>query len=187
MPRGRARAPGAVIEYDLDALQAALDRAPDNVAARFVRTASGIARETIAAALPTWPVRTGRSKASLHVAARVAGDVLTVGVSSDARGAWGLYAYKIRWSRYTAATLRAKAAEYATRAKSAASREAIIQWRLRTLRQRHGDGAPTPELAAEQPWRRLIRVPMSARAPEVVEALAAGAGPDLSGGGGGRP
>ena len=179
-----ARQGQTVVEYDLDDLDRALARAPGSISARFVTEARAASEAVIAAAAPSWPVRTGRSKAALSVFARTKGESLQVGVQNDARNRWGLYAYKIRFSRYTAETLQRRAMDFAARGNSAASKQAIAEWHLRRrLWPRHGRGAPSAALSGQPVWRSLIRSPIVACVPEIVEALAAGAAEDL----GGRP
>jgi hypothetical protein len=151
------------IQVDLDRVIESLDAVSDGAAGSFLRTARATLEGVRDDALPRWPVRTGRSRDSFRVAGTATGDQLQVSLSNDASSSrWGPYAYKIRWSVRTKASIDAEIARrdaQIARGTTAQARAAIARSLRDDVSKRYGKGAPTPALAGKQPWRVLVRDP----------------------------
>lgn len=149
----------ASITVDQDRLIRLLDRTSSGAASQFVEQTDQVLDEIEAAALASWPVRTGLSKRSFRRELRLSEIRIQNVLLNDARNRWGSYAYKIRWSVRTKESLDAEAARVAARGDSPAAREAIRKFWRRRLTKRHGQGAPTARLAGRRPWLELVRKP----------------------------
>jgi hypothetical protein len=145
-----------------------LDRTSDGAATSFFQWTDTALDQIQADAVAGWPVRTGRSKAAFRRERRVTEIRLQNVLLNDARNRWGAYAYKIRWSVRTKASLDAEAARVAARGESPEAREAIRRYWRRRLTRRHGEGAPSEQLAGKQPWRELVRKPARKTTPTLV-------------------
>lgn len=154
------------IAIDTDKVIEALDRVGAGAASSFVRgartTLEGIRDE----AKPHWPVRTGLSRDSFQVTTRISRDELSVSLLNTAKNRWGEYAYKIRWSVRTAMSLDAEIAKRnaeiereVARGNSPEAKARIRRSRRFSLRDLHGDGAPSAATAGKQPWRVLVKTP----------------------------
>jgi len=150
----------ARIEVDQAELLRRLDQVSDGAGTRFVQRASRVLGGLQADAVSRWPVRTGTSRGAFRVQSRITESAATVDLANTARsGRWGAYAFKIRWSVRTQASLEAEADRAADRAKDPGGAAAIRAFWRRRLTRTHGKGAPSAALAGKQPWRVLVRTP----------------------------
>ena len=166
------RVGSASIEVNQDNLRKLLDQASKGASESFVRQAEAELRPIMAGAVARWPVRSGRSRDAFRIATTLRPASIEVAIVNDATsGSWGAYAYKIRWSVRTKASLDAEAASVSgDDAKWAAvriaketghratSQQLAEAWRRR-LTKRHGQGAPDEASAGKQPWRVLVENP----------------------------
>ena len=161
----------AQITVDQDALIRLLDRVSSGAASSFFSRSDVILEEIEADAVTAWPVRTGRSRAAFKRERRISETRLQNALLNDARNRWGSYAYKIRFSVRTRASLDAEAVRVASRGETPAAREAIRAYWRRRLTRRHGQGAPTEALAGRRPWLEFVRKPGKKRGRRLTESL----------------
>jgi len=161
----------ASIEVDQDQLIRLLDRTSEGAASSFIQETDQILDEIEAAAVASWPVRTGLSRRSFRRELRLSEIRIQNVLLNDARNRWGSYAYKIRWSVRTQDSLDAEADRVAARGDSPAAREAIRQYWRRRLTRKHGQGAPTARLAGRRAWLELVRKPGKKAGQTLTETL----------------
>lgn len=150
------------IAIDTDRVIEALDRVGAGAASSFVRGARTTLEGVRDEAKPRWPVRTGLSRDSFEVTTRISRDELSVSLLNTASNRWGPYPYKIRWSVRTKESLDTEIARrnaMIARGKTPAAQAAIRRSMRTSLRDLHGEGAPSAALAGKQPWRVLVRTP----------------------------
>jgi len=102
-------------------------------------------------ALALWPERSGRSKAGLRVRERITADAIESVIDNVET-----YAYKIRFSQYTAD-------ELTRRATTARQRE----W----IRRKLGRGAPSAKYTMRPVWSTLIRTPHNREAKRLAQNI----------------
>lgn len=161
----------AQITVDQDDLIRLLDRVSEGAATQFFGHSDMFLDVIERDAHRAWPVRTGRSKAAFRRERRITEVRLDNVLLNDARNRWGAYAYKIRWSVRTKASLDAEAARVAARGESPEAREAIRRYWRRRLTRRHGQGAPSGQLAGKRPWIELVRKPGKKAGRRLAEVL----------------
>ena len=165
------RSGSAEITVDQDALIRLLDRVSSGAASSFFDRSESVLEEIEADAVTAWPVRTGRSRAAFRRERRISETRLQNALLNDARNRWGSYAYKIRYSVRTKASLDAEAARVASRGETPAAREAIRAYWRRRLTRRHGEGAPNERLAGRRPWLEFVRKPGKRAGRRLTETL----------------
>lgn len=169
-----AKSGGSKIVIDQARLLDLLDRTSNGAASSFVRTVTGELEARKDEAIKVWPVRSGESKRSFVIETAITKTELKVSIANTAsHKEWGFYAFKIRNSVRTRASLQAEAREYAARGGDSAARGNIYEWRLRQLRRTHGMGARTPEEAGKRSWSVYVQKPVEKRRLSVVKELRA--------------
>lgn len=169
-----------------------LDSVTDGAASSFIDRANDVLDTIEPPARTRWPVRTGKSKAAFGRRQKLTPDAIEVALENSAQAPrWGAYAYRIRWSVRTKAGLDAEAAQmrpdsqevqdYWREARAAGkvkrrkpgqkSKMNLSVWWRSKLTARHGQGAPTEELAGKQPWRVLVRDPGMKQSDALVKDL----------------
>jgi hypothetical protein len=116
-----------------------LAEVPRLLAPRIVDRFESESARLIREAGELWPVRTGRSKAGLHFRTSLQTDAISTRIYNRES-----YAYKIKFSRFTAEELSARA----TTVKQA-------RWML----DKFGAGAPEARLIMKPVWSQLVAIP----------------------------
>ncbi|MBT7101750.1 hypothetical protein HN937_30515 [Candidatus Poribacteria bacterium] len=129
-----------------------LDELPQQIAPRIVDRFESESKRLLDAARPLWPVRTGKSKAGLHYRTSLATDAIQTRIYNRES-----YAYKIRFSRFTAD-------ELAARAKTVKQ----ARWML----DKFGAGAPSTRLIMKPVWSQLVAIPFRKTIDPVADDLA---------------
>lgn len=190
----------ASIVFDQSAVIAHIDRVSSGAASSFIKRATQAQDPIAADAVAQWPVgqdqNKPRSRDLFARRTRITPDALAVDLTNTAsprRGKRGLYPFGIRWSVRTKAGIQAEIAALtpesqsvqnywkAARAKGQVkkrkpgqkSKYTLRQWWGAKLKKRHGQGAPSAELAGKQPWRVLVIVPGTRAGKALVEQVRA--------------
>lgn len=154
-----ARTGSATVTLDDAALFAALDRVSDGAASRFAARADGILSGIATTARPRWPHMTGLSQRSFKTETRFKSTEIATSLLNDAAQNGRPYSYKTNWSVRTKASLDAEADRVSQRGLTPESAAKIRDhWRARLTR-RHGEGAPSEDLAGKNCWAMLVRAP----------------------------
>jgi hypothetical protein len=163
----------AVVRVDDAGLLAVIDRVSKGAGTSFFDTCRPVLEQIRGDAMAKWPVRTGRSKKAFVIRETVRPDSLESALINTATNAWGNYAYKIRYSIWTAADLKAKVEEAAARAKSGAAATRIRDRMTLGLRRLHGEGAPDEASTGKAPWILWVRGPQKKATKKIVPKLQA--------------
>lgn len=199
MAAERARSGPASIVFDQSSVIAHIDRVSSGAASSFIKRATETQRLIMEEARKLWPVGDDPrpdSRDQFAIRTRVTETALAVDLTNTAtprRGKRGLYPFGIRWSIRTKAGIQAEIAaltpesqsvqDYwkAARAKGQVknrkpgqkSKYTLRQWWGAKLKKRHGQGAPSAELAGKQPWRVLVMTPGTRAGKALVEHVRA--------------
>lgn len=166
MGKTRATAGHLTVTVDDTALVKMLDRVTNGAASHFIEAVETDMGEVRVAALPTWPVRTGESRAGLSVGHEVRPDKVLVSITDRED-----YTYKVRWSVRTKDSLDAEIEEAAARGGDTEAQAKIRKYYQRRLWKRHGKGAPSDKLAGRHVWTTLVRTPLKRRRPALMKLL----------------
>ncbi len=162
----KVRAGSAAIEVDQDDLIRQLDRVTSGAATSFVTQTEAEFGELRAAALPTWPVRTGKSRDGIMIGHQLRPDLLRVTIA-DAEA----YTYYVKFSVRTRESIEREVEDAAARGGDGEAQAKIRRYYQRRLWRRHGKGAPTERLAGKHVWTTLIRNPARERRPMLIVRL----------------
>jgi len=144
-------------EVELDgALDALADALMSGAPGVVVRAMEAEAEAILADALATWPVKSGKSRDGFQIRTRFDERGVEVALINTAP-----HAYKIKFSKYTEAELKAGATTARQRA---------------FLRRRHGQGAPADGLTMRSVWSERIRKPATRSEKKLAEDI----GPQLT-------
>lgn len=161
----------ATIRIDDGELLKVIDKISESAGTTFIAASRAVLEKIHGDAMDKWPVRSGLSKKSFAITEEITQDYIKVSLGNTATNAWGAYAYKIRWSIWTAADLRAKVEEAASNAKSEPAAQAIRVHMAAKLRRLHGDGAPSEDLVSKRPWTVLVGAPQKKATKSLVKQL----------------
>ena len=154
------------IVFDDHALLGLLDRTLNGVPSHFVRTTREHLSPLVATGKAAWPVRTGESSAALRVEDSVRTDGISVKVLNDCP-----HAYKVKYSRLTKTDIAEEIERMVKPATTAAGQAKLRDYWTRYMKRRHGDGAPTEELASASIWQVHLRRPIKAAEKELIQKV----------------
>ena len=158
----------ASISLAMDNAIKAIDKITGGAASSFQRIVTEELRPVETEAKRLWPRRTGRSADAIGITTEIRGDKLyvTLGLAGVPYARW------VRFSRLTAAELKELARANEPRGNSGPAKLAIVRYSASKLRQSHGAGAPTAELAGKYAMTTLMRTPAHKLRPRIVERAA---------------
>lgn len=154
------------VSIDHGRLVMMLDKVSQGAASRFISLTTTMLEGVRDDALPTWPVRSGRSKSGLKIGTTVKADAIEVMIYDEQA-----YTYKIKWSYLTKVDIDQDVAKAASRGLTPESQAKIEKVYRRKMEKKHGPGAPTEELSGKHVWTTSIRAPVKAKTQALVDTL----------------
>lgn len=157
----------ASITLALDNAIAAIDKITGGAASSFQRIVIEEMQPVEAEAKRLWPRRTGKSADTIAITTKIEKNKLYVSLGSDAP-----YARWVRFSRFTAATLREMSKVNEERGNSPPAKLAIVRYNGGKLKAKHGLGAPSDEYVSKYAMTTLMRIPAGKLRPVIVARAA---------------
>jgi len=175
-----AKSGKATVKFDNTDVLAIADRILDGAPSRFIGASRGILSPIQSNAERRWLKRSGNSARAFFMSQRVTPDRLSVSINNDVTDRGFQYAFAVKHSIRTRASLDAEAAAFAgggqTRGGGDEDRIKVqrhLRWRLkraptseemntewrRRLTRNHGLGAPSASLAGRNLWGLYVRTP----------------------------
>ena len=140
-----------------------IDSVSDGAASSFLSTVRPTLEAVMTSAQSRWPVRTGTSKAAFQIVEEASETTVKASIYNPASIArWGFYAYKVKYSAWTAADITTAIEEAAAKGTTPAAQAAIRRYTAIKLKLRHGRGAPDEASQGKNVWTLLVRAPVKA-------------------------
>jgi len=159
---------GTSITYADANFLALVDRATEGAASDFIETCRPTLEAIRGDAMAKWPVRTGKSRDAF----RLNSSITATEVRANLVNTSG-YAYYIRYSKWTAADIRARAKDAA---KDGTAPDKLETYILAKMYKAHGRGAPSEALAGKHAWTLNVQRPTKAALNELLPKLRASMG-----------
>jgi len=162
----------ATVKIDMREAIALRDRISNGAATRFVDNATDILTPIKDKAKTGWPValrKSNNSARSFFMATRITDTRLAVSIRNNASDRGREYAFKVRYSVRTKASIDAEIARFASGGKTPATQEKIRAFWTKKLHDKHGEGAPSAALAGRNLWSLRVFQPAKKGRKELIK------------------